>query len=196
MKLHELTTAARKTRKRVGRGNGSKRGTFCGRGCNGQNSRAGNGKIRIGFEGGQTPLLRRIPKLKGFKNPNREPFLALNLQKISAKFSDGETVNLETLREKKIISKITPVKILSNGEISAKLIFENLAVSRAAKTKIEKAGGEIKNEVLPKNSTKENSKKVLTENLKSEKTSNEEKSSKKVAPKSSTEKTKTKKSFD
>jgi large subunit ribosomal protein L15 len=142
MKLHELKSTARTTKKRVGRGNSANCGTTAGRGTKGQNSR-GSGKIRIGFEGGQTPLLRRIPKLKGFKNPNREPFLPVNLEKIETVFSDSETVSRETLISKKIIRVGENPKILARGEISKKLTFSGLPVSAAAIAKIEKSGGKV-----------------------------------------------------
>jgi len=145
MKLNDLKSArgARKAKKRVGRGNGSGRGTFCTRGCKGQNSRS-DGGVRLGFEGGQTPLLRRIPKLKGFKNPNREEFFPLNLATVESCFAENETVSPQTLLEKKIMRKKNQsVKVLGNGSISKKVNFKNVAFSKVAKEKVEKAGGKI-----------------------------------------------------
>lgn len=148
VKLHELkpATGARKKRKRVGRGNASGHGTFSGRGCKGQNARAGGG-VRIGFEGGQTPLLRRIPKLKGFKNPNREEYIVVNLAKVNEIYKDGEKVSPDTLREKMVTKKKGLIKILGQGELSKKLVFDGVAVSESARKKLEKAGATIENEV-------------------------------------------------
>ena len=160
MKLHELKSSAgaRKKRKRVGRGNSSGSGTYCGRGMNGQSCRSGK-NIRIGFEGGQTPLLRRIPKLKGFTNPSRREFLPLNLSKIEKIFDADQTVSPESLLSKKVISKNKMlIKILASGEINKKLSFENLSFSKSAKEKIKKAGGEIKNEISFIKNSKKNSK--------------------------------------
>ncbi|MCT4592075.1 MAG: 50S ribosomal protein L15 [Candidatus Gracilibacteria bacterium] len=158
MKLHELKPAegARKSKIRRGRGNASGKGTFSGRGCKGQNARSGGG-VRLGFEGGQTPLLRRIPKLKGFKNPNRVDFVPFNLDAIEANFSDAEMVSIETLADKGMLKKNAPVKILGNGELTKKVNFDGVYVSASAKSKIEKAGGKIENEL--KNEKKEPSKK-------------------------------------
>ncbi len=161
VKLHDLKPAAgaRKKSKRLGRGNASGKGTYSGRGMKGQNSRTGGG-VRLGFEGGQTPLLRRIPKLKGFKNPNKEEFTPLNLAKIEELYKDGETVSLETVREKRITKKKNMIKVLGNGELTKKITFQGVAVSASARKKIEKAGGKIENEIkaekkAPKKETQE-----------------------------------------
>ncbi len=145
MQLHEVqpNKGARKSRIRRGRGDASGYGSFSGRGCKGQNARSGGG-VKAGFEGGQTPLWKRMPKLKGFKNPNRVPFLAVNLLKIEKLYSDGETVNEMTLLEKGIISSTkSPIKILSSGELTKKLTFENVAFSAKSKEKVEKSGSTI-----------------------------------------------------
>ncbi len=133
---------ATKTRKRLGRGVGSGLGKTAGRGENGQKSRTG-GKIRPGFAGGTTPLYRKMPKLKGFKNPNRIVFQPVNLSKLN-KFEDGTEVDVIKLYEKKIINdKQKPVKILGGGEIEKKLTIKVSRVSDSAKEKIEAAGGKI-----------------------------------------------------
>ncbi len=145
MKLHDLKPNHRsKTSKiRRGRGNASGYGTFSGRGCKGQNSRTGGG-VRLGFEGGQTSLLQRIPKRRGFTNPNRKEYIAVNLDTLEAIFSDKDTVSVESLTEKNVIqNKDILVKILSRGELSKKITIKNLPVSAAAAKKIEKAGGKV-----------------------------------------------------
>lgn len=134
---------AKKAKMRKGQGNGSK-GTFSGRGCNGQNSRAGGG-VRLGFEGGQSSLLMRMPKLRGFKNPNRVETQIVNLDKLELTFKDGAEVNLLSLIDAGLIRKNNAkVKILGDGELSKKLNVEGVLVSKTAKDAIEKAGGTIK----------------------------------------------------
>lgn len=134
MKLNELKPAAgsRKAKIRRGRGDSSGSGNFSGRGMNGQNSRSGGG-VRIGFEGGQTPLLRRTPKLRGFKNPSRIEYIAINLKTIEENYADGETVSMDTLLDKRIIRNLNqPVKILGDGKLSKKVSFEGLKMSASA----------------------------------------------------------------
>ena len=134
---------AKKAKMRKGQGNGSK-GTFSGRGCNGQNSRAGGG-VRLGFEGGQSGLLMRMPKLRGFKNPNRVETQIVNLDKLDLTFKDGAEVNLLSLIDAGLIRKNNAkVKILGDGELSKKLNVEGVLVSKTAKAAIEKAGGTVK----------------------------------------------------
>ncbi len=145
MKLHELkpATKSRKSKKRVGRGNGSGKGTYCGRGMNGQTARAG-GRRRPGFEGGQTPLYMRMPKLGGFKNPTRIEYLPINVGVLNDNFKADETVNLETLAKKRIIrSTKKPVKVLGVGELKIALTVQVDKVSKVAAEKITKAGGKI-----------------------------------------------------
>ncbi|WP_319560850.1 50S ribosomal protein L15 [Marispirochaeta sp.] len=127
----------------VGRGNSARRGRTSGKGNNGQNARSGGG-VRPGFEGGQMPLYRRIAR-RGFSNYLfKKEYLPVNLDVIDKKFNDGETVNIESLKAKKVIKgKNVAVKILANGEITKKLTFEIDQISSAAKEKIEKAGGTI-----------------------------------------------------
>jgi large subunit ribosomal protein L15 len=145
MKLQSLAPKQPKTdRKRRGQGRGTGNGTFGGRGCKGQKARAGGG-VRLGFEGGQTPLIQRMPKMKGFKNVNRTEAHPINLSALEARYESGEKVNLDTLLAKKLIVKNdAKVKILGDGELSKKLEIEaGIAVSASAKAAIEKAGGAI-----------------------------------------------------
>ncbi|MBU0667589.1 50S ribosomal protein L15 [Patescibacteria group bacterium] len=133
---------ARSRKKRVGRGNGSGSGTYCGRGVNGQNCRTGGG-TRPGFEGGQTPLYRKMPKLKGFKNVNRINFQVVNVQKLN-NFEENDEIDILKLYEKKYITnKSQPVKILGDGELTKKLTVKVDKVSATAKAKIEKAKGSV-----------------------------------------------------
>ncbi len=145
MKLNELKPAkgSRKARIRVGRGNGSGQGTYCRRGMNGQTARAG-GRRRPGFEGGQTPLYMRMPKLGGFKNPCRTEYLPINVATLNDIFKDGDTVTRETLAKKRVIRTTKkPVKILGMGEIKIKLSVQVDKVSKSAEEKITKAGGSV-----------------------------------------------------
>lgn len=133
---------ASKKRKRVGRGNGSGLGTYSGRGCKGQGQRK-SGNVRPGFEGGQTPLISRLPKLKGFKNPNRLEHEVLNVSDLNL-FNDGDEVNRATLTEKKIIrKKKNPIKILGNGSLEKKLNVKVDKLSASAREKIISAGGKV-----------------------------------------------------
>ena len=145
MEIKDLKPAKGSThsRKRVGRGAASGTGKTAGRGMNGQKSRAGGGK-GAGFEGGQTPLARRLPKLPGFRNPNRIEYLAVNVKTLDTKFDAGETVDETTLYEKGITKHTdTPVKILGDGEITKALTVKVPKISASAKTKIEAAGGKV-----------------------------------------------------
>ncbi len=134
MKLHELkaNTGSKKEKIRRGRGDGSGHGNFCGRGCKGQNARAGGG-VRPGFEGGQTPILRRMPKLKGFNNINRIEYTPVNFDSIDLHFSDGEVVSPETLVKKGILKTLrNPIKILARGKLTKKVSFEGVKMSAVA----------------------------------------------------------------
>lgn len=145
MELKDLKPAqhSRFSKKRVGRGNGSGIGKTAGRGLNGQKSRSGGGK-GAGFEGGQTPLARRLPKLPGFKNFNRTTYVPVNVSRLEKKFSDGDTVDIDSLVAKGIIkNKKTAVKVLGDGEITKKLTVKVDKVSASAKKKIEAAGGKV-----------------------------------------------------
>ena len=144
MNLHELSPAAGSTHvgKRKGRGAGSGNGKTAGRGHKGQKARSGGG-VRVGFEGGQMPLARRLPK-RGFHNIFAKPLEAVNVSALDAKFADGETVTVQALLEKGILSKCQyGVKILGNGSISKKLTVQASAFSASAKEKIEAAGGKV-----------------------------------------------------
>lgn len=147
MKIHEVRSSqVRKSKIRRGRGDASGYGSFSGRGCKGQNARSGGG-VKAGFEGGQTPLWKRMPKLKGFKNRNRVEYSPVNLLTIEKHFNDGDTVNELTLNEKGLIKHTRkPVKILGNGELTKKVIFENVSFSSSAKEKAEKAGATLPKE--------------------------------------------------
>lgn len=145
MKLHELRSSQTKqSRKRRGQGNGSGNGTYAGRGCKGQNCRSGGG-VRLGFEGGQSTLLQRMPKKRGFRNPNRVVTQPVNIAKLDTVFNDGDTVSFETLLQKKLINKDSAkVKILAFGELSKKLtIAAGILISGAAAEAIKKAGGTL-----------------------------------------------------
>ena len=142
MKLNELEKAPEaKTRKRVGRGPGSGLGKTSGRGQKGQKSRSG-ASIPAWFQGGQSPLYRRLPK-RGFNNARyREEFATINLSDLNKHFKDGDVVSPELLKEKGIIkNQLCGVKILGNGELEKKLTIRAHRFSTAAVTKIESAGG-------------------------------------------------------
>jgi large subunit ribosomal protein L15 len=144
MKLHELQTpeGSRKVRNRVGRGTSSGNGKTSGRGQKGQKARSG-GYIRPGFEGGQTPLFRRMPK-RGFLNVNHKVYAIVNLSSLN-KLSDGAEVNAQSLLDANIIKSVKDgVKVLGNGELTAKNLKVSVAkVSASAKAAIEAAGGSV-----------------------------------------------------
>ena len=145
MELKDLRPAegSTKNRKRVGRGPASGTGKTAGRGMNGQKSRAGGGK-GAGFEGGQTPLARRLPKLPGFRNFNRVEYLPVNVSRLDAKFEAGDVVDGESLKAKGIIKHADAlVKVLGDGEITKALTVRVDKVSASAKAKIEAAGGKV-----------------------------------------------------
>ena len=141
MKLHELSPAFGSTKesKRIGRGHGSGNGKTAGKGHKGQKARAGRG-MQIGFEGGQMPLQRRVPK-RGFNNIFAEEWVAINVSALEV-FEDGATVDAAALKDKGIIKKADlPVKVLGNGKLSKKLTVNLDAFSAAAAEKINAAGG-------------------------------------------------------
>ncbi|KEK22576.1 50S ribosomal protein L15 [Bacillus gaemokensis] len=143
MKLHELQPAegSRKVRNRVGRGIGSGNGKTAGKGHKGQNARSGGG-VRLGFEGGQTPLFRRLPK-RGFTNINRKEFAIVNLSTLN-RFEDGTEVTPELLLETGVISKLNDgVKVLASGAVEKKLTVKAHKFSSSAKEAIEAAGGTV-----------------------------------------------------
>jgi large subunit ribosomal protein L15 len=141
MKLHELKPAegSRQERKRKGRGIGSGNGKTAGKGHKGQNARSGGG-VRLGFEGGQTPLFRRLPK-RGFTNINRKEYAIVNLDTLN-RFEDGTEVTPELLLETGVVSnEKSGIKILAKGKIEKKLSVKAHKFSSAAKESIEAAGG-------------------------------------------------------
>ncbi len=141
MNLHELSPAAGSTHvgKRKGRGAGTGNGKTAGRGHKGQKARSG-GSIRAGFEGGQMPLARRIPK-RGFNNIFAKPLEIVNLSALNA-FADGDTVTAQALLDKGILSKCEyGYKVLGNGKLTKKVTVEASAFSKSAKEAIEAAGG-------------------------------------------------------
>ena len=142
MKLHELSPAegSKKAVKRIGRGPASGQGKTAGKGHKGQKARAGRG-MRPGFEGGQMPLQRRIPK-RGFNNIFAKEIVAVFVSALDKAFEDGAVVDVNALIEKGLVKKaLDGVKILGNGEISKKLTVKVNAYSDSAKQKIEAAGG-------------------------------------------------------
>lgn len=144
MKLCDLKSPESiKKRKRVGRGNSSGHGTTSGRGTKGQLSRSG-GKTRIGFEGGQMPLQRRLPHLKGFKNTRKKINNVINVWQLE-NFKDGSIVDYDFFKKNGLImKKSNPVKILGNGKLTKKITVKANYFSRSAAAKIEKAGGKVK----------------------------------------------------
>ena len=142
MKLHHLRPAPGSTRDRVrkGRGDASGKGKTAGRGTKG--SRARN-KIRIGFEGGQMPLQRRVPKRRGFTNPNKVHWSVVNLDRLQAAFPKGGGVDPDGLVTAGLARKGTPVKVLGQGEVSVALQIRAHAFSATAASKIAAAGGTV-----------------------------------------------------
>jgi|TARA_B100001094_G_scaffold46448_1_gene41631 large subunit ribosomal protein L15 len=133
-------TGSRKKKLRKGRGIAAGQGASCGFGMRGQKSRSGR-PTRPGFEGGQMPLYRRVPKLKHFEIINQKNFSIVNLSKLN-EFKDNEIVNLDSLVKKKVLFKPKfPLKILGNGEVKVKLKVQAHAFTKVAKEKIEAAGG-------------------------------------------------------
>jgi len=143
MNLADVRTAyiPRKSRKRVGRGPGSGKGKTCGRGHKGQQSRSGGG-TRVGFEGGQMPLYRRLPK-RGFTNARfKVTFSIVNVAQLDKTFQDGDTVDAEAIRASHLVNaKTGPIKVLGGGELSKKLSVSVQGFSESARRKIEAAGG-------------------------------------------------------
>lgn len=146
MKLHNLKPAeggASKARKRVGRGMASGHGKTSGRGHDGQNQRSGGG-VRPGFEGGQMPLFRRLPK-RGFKNINKKEFAEVNIDRLN-KFEEGQVVDVDALIEAGIVNKrdaVNGVRVLGNGEIDRALTVKAKHFTKSAQEKIEAAGGKV-----------------------------------------------------
>ena len=143
MKLHELKPeqGSKKRKVRVGRGIGSGLGKTAGRGTKGQKARR---NIHPGFEGGQTPIHRRLPVKKGFRNPNHVEYAVLNIGMLESAFEAGAEVNPDSIREKGLVGNVKDgLKILGHGELKKKLKVSAHAFSKSAQEKIEKAGGEV-----------------------------------------------------
>ncbi len=142
LKLHDLQPApgSRKDRVRVGRGEGGRRGKTAGRGTKGLKAR---NSLRPGFEGGQMPIVRRLPKLGGFKNPNKELFAIINVGVLGDEFAAGAEVTPESLRAKGLIKHRGRVKILAEGDLGQALTVKTHAISASARAKIEAAGGSV-----------------------------------------------------
>ncbi len=139
MKLHHLRPApgATRLRRRVGRGKAAGQGKTAGRGTKGYGARH---NPKLGFEGGQMPLARRIPKLKGFTNPNRVEWAVVNVERLAQSFEGGEA-DPQGMLERGLVRKGLPVKVLARGDIDRALVVRAHAFSAAAKAKIEQAGG-------------------------------------------------------
>ena len=144
MQLHELNAGSRKKRKRVGRGPGSGLGKTCGRGHKGAKSRSGF-KNKRGFEGGQTPLKRRLPKF-GFTNPNRQTYQVINLDRLEKleQLTDGASLEMQQMLEMGLIRNTkTPVKLLGRGSLTKKIKITVDKASRGAVESVTQAGGEV-----------------------------------------------------
>lgn len=142
MKLHELSPVegSKKSARRIGRGHGSGWGKTAGKGHKGQKARSG-GSIRPGFEGGQMPLQRRVPK-RGFNNIFAKNVVAINLSTLNRKFNDGDTVDVDALKAVGVVKNgFDAVKVLGNGKLDKKLTVKVSAFSESAKAAIEAAGG-------------------------------------------------------
>jgi large subunit ribosomal protein L15 len=144
MKAHDLKPPAGSTRprRRVGRGIGGKGGKTAGRGMKGQGARD---TVPPGFEGGQMPLIRRVPKLKGFKNPFRVEYAVVNLDTLET--FEGDEINPDTLRANGLVHKHGLVKVLGRGQLTRKVTVKAHAFSKSAESAITAAGGSV--EVLP-----------------------------------------------
>lgn len=143
MKLHEMkyTEGARKTRKRIGRGHGSGTGKTAGKGHKGQNARSGGG-VRLGFEGGQTPIFRRLPK-RGFTNFTRKEYAIVNVESLNV-FEAGVVITPELLIETGLVKKtLDGIKILGDGQLDKALTVQANKFSKTAVTSIEQAGGKV-----------------------------------------------------
>ena len=143
MREHEVRPqrGSRKLRRRVGRGTSQGQGKTAGRGTKGQLARTGPG-LPGWFEGGQTPLHMRVPKLRGFKNRFRRPFVAVNVGRLAAHAEEGK-VSPDTLAAKGLVGKGARVKVLGDGDLKTKLEVHAHAVSATARAKIESAGGAV-----------------------------------------------------
>jgi large subunit ribosomal protein L15 len=152
MKIHQLTLTASPSPKRIGRGIGSGKGKTAGRGTKGQNSRTGGG-VRPGFEGGQNPLAKRLPKKRGFVPVARVEYATVTLTRLGA--LKGASITNAVLVEQGVIKNLhTPIKVLGTGEISGKRTVKLQAATASARAAIEKAGGSFVSTPLAKNAKK------------------------------------------
>ena len=142
MRLHHLRPAsgASRPRRRVGRGRAAGQGKTAGRGTKGYLAR--NPK-RLGYEGGQMPLLRRVPKKRGFTNPGREAWAVVNVERLGRRFDEGSTVTPEGMAEAGLVRRRLPVKVLGRGDLDRPLTVQAHAFSPSAREKIEGAGGTV-----------------------------------------------------
>jgi large subunit ribosomal protein L15 len=141
-KLHDLkpNPGSTKKKKRIGRGVGSGNGQTAGKGTKGQKARTGHHGARIGFEGGQMPMQRRLPK-RGFKNPFRKEWFPINVGHLAERFPDG-VVDVEAMKHAGMVPRTAPlVKVLGEGDVTKKLTIRAHSFSESAKAKLEKAGG-------------------------------------------------------
>jgi large subunit ribosomal protein L15 len=145
VKQNSLSPApgSRHASKRVGRGTGSGHGTFSGRGCKGQKARTGNNKVRPGFEGGQLPMIKRMPMKRGFTNIFKTTYSTVNVGELN-QFESGAEINAEAMHAAGIIKSLAyPVKVLADGAIDRPLTVKASKFSASAKAKIEAAGGKV-----------------------------------------------------
>jgi large subunit ribosomal protein L15 len=140
MKIHHLRPApgSKRPRRRVGRGRAAGQGKTAGRGTKGYMARH---QSKLGFEGGQMPLARRIPKLKGFRNPNRQEWAVVNVERLAQAFEGAKEVDPDAMRERGLVPGGLPVKVLARGDIGRAITVRAHAFSAAARAKIEQAGG-------------------------------------------------------
>jgi large subunit ribosomal protein L15 len=142
VKLHHLRPGpgARRDRRRVGRGRAGGQGKTAGRGTKGYLAR--NNK-KLGYEGGQMPLTRRVPKKKGFTNPNREAWAVVNVERLAQRFDADATVSPESMAAAGLVRRRMPVKVLGGGELDRALTVQAHGFTRVAREKIERAGGRV-----------------------------------------------------
>jgi large subunit ribosomal protein L15 len=142
VRIHHLrpSTGAKRQRRRVGRGRAAGQGKTAGRVTKGYLAR--NPK-RVGYEGGQMPLTRRVPKKKGFTNPNREDWAVVNVERLGERFEKGTTVTPDAMAEAGLVRRRLPVKVLGRGEVGHELTVQAHGFSRSARQKIEQAGGRV-----------------------------------------------------
>jgi large subunit ribosomal protein L15 len=140
MRLHHLKPApgSRRPRRRVGRGIAAGQGKTAGRGTKGYKARHPS---KLGFEGGQMPLARRVPKLKGFRNPNREEWAVVNVERLAQAFGKEKEIDPDAMRERGLVRAGLPVKVLARGDMGRAVTVRAHAFSAAARAKIEQAGG-------------------------------------------------------